>query len=433
MKKRMVVCAALASSVVGVACSGDDTVGAVPDGGVLPHDGGAIVDATGGGDAGGDATAADSASDAGADVAVDAPSDAKSDASAADCLTSSGSGAFFTINDASKCVVGVYTVAAPSLSTLTWGRHNGPLGFESGATLNIVRYAVPQTATGALTPARTAVTVANVPNGVFWGSQALDFPFFPTLSWTAIAYTGSGAGFPGEVIIVNDTGAVQTRYDVNGFFAETAVATSGGRLLYTGLSPIAASPTSTNAGGLYAADTCGTAASNPRLLPQGDSTCAAPFQVSTWQAGSSGPVAVDASGNAFAILSTFGGNQELRGFEHDTVARGAAAVAGTPLFSMTGYTTELAADGKAAYFQSNDATTYTPLDVQRVSYTVDANAKTISAAGSPTTFLTMTKPGTAVALIVDGQGRLWVGVSDPGVGDAAPTASRFFVIRDKNP
>lgn len=430
MKKLVVLCAALATSAAGVACSGDDTVGAAPDGGASFKDGGATIDTTAGGDAGPDAT---STNDAASDAPNDVAHDAKPDASAADCLASSGSSAFFTISDASKCVVAVYTVPTPSLSSLTWGRHGGPLGFSAGATLDIVRYAVPNAATGALTPTNTPVTVSNVPNGAFWGSQALDFPFFPTLKWTAIAYTGSGAGFPGEIILVNDTGAVQTRYNVNGFFAETAVATNGGRLLYTGLSPLMSTPASTNMGGLYAADTCGTAASNPRLLPNGDATCMAPFKVSTWQAGSSGPVAVDASGNVFAILSTFGGNQELRGFEHDTVARGAAAVAGTPLFSMTGYTTELAADGKAAYFQSNDPNTYTPLDVQRVTYTVDANAKTITGGGAPATFLTMAKAGTAVALLVDDQSRLWVGVTNPGVGDAAATTSTFFVIRDKNP
>lgn len=414
---------ALGAGLFLVACSGDDTV--------VPTDAGArdaSFDATPFPDAGGSDTS----------MQVDAPheaADAPSEASAADCLTASGADAFFTLDDATKCVVGVHTVAATSLSSLTWGRHNGPLGFRSGASLKLVRYAVPSTAMGALTPTSTTLTVSGVPGSAFWGSQALDFPFFPSLSWTAIAYTGSGAGFPGEVVIVDANGAVAKRYNVNGFFAETAVgvASSGGRLLYTGLSPIMTSAASTSAGGLYAADSCGTATTNPRLFPEGDTTCNDPIKVDSWQAGSSGPVAADADGNVFAILSTFGGMQELRGFEHDVVARGSAAIAGTPLFAITGYTSELAADGASAYFQSNDPNTFTALDVQRIKYTTNATAKTIAPSGALSTFLTMKTTGTSVALIVDGQRRLWVGVTNPGVGDAGSTTSTFFVIRDKNP
>lgn len=412
------------------ACSGDDTTYYPADGGA-PREGG--VDATSGIDASVDAHA-DAQADAAIDAAPDA-TDAPSEASAADCLSASGADAFFTLMDATKCVVGAYTVDATSLGSLTWGRHGGPLGFESAPALKLVRYAVPATPTGTLVPTRTAVTVGSVPSGIYWGSQALDFPFFPTLGWTAIAYTGSGTGFPGEIVIVDGAGAVAKRYNVNGFFAETAVglAASGGRLLYTGLSPLMTAAAATNAGGLYAADTCGTAGANPRLLPEGDGTCKDSFRVATWQAGSSGPVAADADGNAFAILSTFGGSQELRGFEHDAIARGAGAVAGNALFTMTGYTTELAADGRAAYFQSNDASTYTPLDVQTVKYTVDGTAKTVSPSGGPTTFLHMKTAGTAVALVVDDRRRLWVGVTNPGVGDAGPTRSTFFVLRDKTP
>jgi hypothetical protein len=380
-----------------------------------------------------DATTADAADggtkDSGTDVTPsDAGSDAPQEASVASCIENSGADAFFAVADTTKCVVGVYTVAVPALAALTWGRHGGPVGFDGK---RLVRYAVPATSKGTLTATSTAVTVPNVPGGVFWGSQALDLPFFPTLKWTAIAYTGSGAAAPGEIVIVDDTGVVAKRYNVNGFFAETAIATSGGRLLYTGLSPLATAASATNAGGLYAADTCGTAASNPRLLPESDGTCGAPLKVSTWQAGASGPVTVDAAGNAFAILSTFGGNQEMRGFEHDTIARGATATAGTTMFTIPGYTSELAADGKAAYFQPNDSSTYAALDVQRVLYTVDANAKMVSPNGAPATFLTMTKAGTPVALLTDDKGYLWVGVSNPGADDAGPISSTFFVLADK--
>jgi hypothetical protein len=455
-----------ATSVLGAgfffaACAGDDTL-------VIPHDAGATHDASfaldassaadahdatmpmieagadaahdasTASDAGGDGAAVD-ASDASmemdasdASTPVDASSDAAvvdaSDASTTNCLAGSGADAFFTIKDTTKCVVAAYTVPAASLATLTWGSHKGPLGFES-SPLDVVRYSVPAAPTGTLTATRTTLNVSGLPAGIFWGSQALDLPFFPTLGWTAVAYTGMGTGFPGEVVIVDGTGAVAARYFVNGFFSEGSLgmAATSGRLLYTGLSPIGTTMTMTNMGGLYAADSCGTDAMSPRLVPAGDATCTAPFQVDTWQSGSSGPVTTDADGNAFAILSTFGGNQEMRGFEHDKIARGGAAIAGTTFFSMTGYTTELAADGSATYFQSNDPNTFTPVDVQSVAYTVDGTAHTITPSGAPTTFLAMVNPGTAAALIVDDARRLWVGVANPKA-DAGPATSTFFVI-----
>ena len=460
MRKIILTRATLAfSALVGgfylAACSGDDTTFAPADGGATHDAGHTPSDATNGTDAPDSADATSMPQDGSQDAArMDAMSDASVvdgsdalapdgatasdaglDATASDCLTASGADSFFTLADATKCVVAAYTVPTASLATLTWGRQGGPLGFESTPTLQIVRYAVPASATGTLTATRTPVAATGAPAGVFWGSQALDLPFFPTLGWTAISYTGGGAGAPGEVVIVDGMGAIANRYNVNGFFAETAVglAASGGRLLYTGLSPLMSAAAPAAAGGLYAADACGTDAQNPRLLPAGDATCKDSFQVATWQGGSSGPVAVDADGNAFAILSTFGGSQEMRGFEHDVIARGAGATAGTTLVTTTGYTSELAADGKAAYFQPNDGTTFTPLDVQAVKYTVDTAGKTLAAAGAATTFLTMKKAGTAVALIVDDSHRLWVGVTNLSVADAGATTSTFFVIRDKTP
>jgi hypothetical protein len=343
-----------------------------------------------------------------------------------DCLATSGADAFFTLEDSTKCVVAKYDVATGSLGALTWGRHNGPLGFSGGATPALLRYEVPATATGALMVKKTDVTVPDVPMGAFWGGAAYDLPFFNS---TAISYTGSGAGFPGELILVNAAGAL-TRYHANGFYSATAVGNgSGGRLIHTGVGPLSSMKTTENAGGLYAADTCGMG----KLLPDGDASCTAPQKLATWEAGASGPVTSDPGENVFAILSKFGGKQELRGFEKSTIARSGKATDGTMIFSDDQYTSDLVADGKALYWQPNDAKTFSAVDVMTIGYSVDTAGKKITASGAPKTFLKMKTPGTSVALVRDNLARIWVGVSSPATGDAGPTSSVIFVLRAKTP
>jgi hypothetical protein len=386
----------------------------------------------------GDATASDTALDAADTAKSDGDAHADADAPAVTCLSTSGPDGldtYFTLMDTKKCVVAQYDVPVAPVATLTWGRHGGPLGFDASDPANpkVVRWTAPAAATGTLTEADETHAVTKLPSGsFFWGTQALDLPFF---GWTAISYTTTATASAGEVLLVaSPSGDAVDRYNVNGYFSETAVGTTDGRLFYTALSELSKGPTTTNAGGLYFADSCGTAASRPRLTPDGDSTCAASAIFSTWQAGSSGPVAVDAHDDVFAILSTFGGSQELRAFHPTYTARGGAPNAGTTMFTSTGYTSEMAADGAKVYFQSNDpALTFpdTGLDVQSLAYTVDDTAKTVSPSGTPTTFLTLKKAGTPVALIVDDSKRLWVGVAKATTGDAGPTASTFFVIADK--
>ena len=371
--------------------------------------------------------------DSAADAIVEDTNEVSTDAGTeADCIDATSMDAYFTLEDSTKCLVARYDVPVASLGSLSWGRHGGPLGFEGGTTPNVVRYELPGTATGALTIKKTPVTVGTVPSGIYWGSQAIDLPFF---GWTAFSYTGSGAGYPGKVFLVNTTGAVKS-YDANGFYAGTAIglsSASGGRVLHTGLGAISPMPTTSNSGGLYAADSCGSASTNPRLLPEGDEACKAPIKVATWEAGSSGPVAVDPDDNLFVILSTFGGKQELRAFERSTVARGAGETAGTMVFSDTQYTSDLVADGKNAYWRPNDATTYTPVDPKMIAYKVDATTKKITPDGAPKTFLTLKKAGTSLTLVRDSSRRVWVGLSVPGAGDAGSTSSVFFVLRAKKP
>jgi hypothetical protein len=396
--------------------------------------------------------ASDVATDLGGEAAIDSaivPGDAPADTfevstdagTPADCLPTTGATgleAFFTLNDTSRCVVAQYSVAATYLSSLTWGRHGGPLGFDgSTATApKLVRYKVPAEATGSLAIEESTLTVSAIPAGVFFGSQALDLPFF---NWTAISYTGTGTANAGELLLIDASSSIATRYHVNGFFSETAtaMATSGGRLLYTGLSPISATASTTSAGGLYAADSCGSLGGSPRLLPGADATCKAPSKIATWEGGSSGPVATDPNDNVFAILSTFGGNQELRGFERTAIARGTDPTTGTKIFSTPGYTGEMAADGKIVVWQPNEVLSAAPwskpLDVQAIDYTVDATAKTVTPTGSARAFLTLKTPGTSVAIMRDDKRRIWIGVTNPPEGSGGSTTSTFFVLRTKTP
>ncbi|MGZ5968385.1 MAG: hypothetical protein ACXWP4_12010 [Polyangiales bacterium] len=432
MTKQILLACAFAATLVG--CSDDDpsdtrsTPDAASDSGTTFGD--AIPTDTGSESE----TSADSTTpiDSGSgDVATDAadskPVDAGTDK---DCIDATSMAAFFTLKDDTKCLVAKYDVASASLGSLTWGRHGGPLGFNGGATPQLVRYQVPATATGTITAMTTDVAVPSVPSGVFWGGAAYDLPFF---GWTAFSYTGSGTGFPGEVVLATSSGAL-TRYHVNGFFSAVGVglsSTSGGRLIHTSVSPLSETVVTTNKGGVYAADSCGSAATSPRLVPGTDTSCKAPFEIASWEAGSSGPVVVDPNENLFAINSTFGGKQELRGFERSTIARGAGATSGTKVFSIDGYTSELVADGSAVYFQSNDPSSFTALDVQTIAYSVSGT--TLSPVGDIKTFLQLTKPGTSVSLVRDDLGRIWVGVTVPGTGDAGATSSTFFVLRAKNP
>jgi hypothetical protein len=432
MTKKILSAWAIVTLAACAGCSDDDASDTRVNADATSETDGATSETSSNDSAAVEETSVDSSSDASPDAsdASDA-SDAKpADAgTAADCIDATSMAAFFTLKDDSKCLVAKYDVASGALGSLTWGRHGGPLGFQGGATPKLVRYQVPATATGAITITTTDVAVPSVPSGAFWGAAAYDLPFF---GWTAFSYTAAGAGFPGEVVLV-DLGSALTRYHVNGFFSAAAVGlstTSGGRLIHTSVSPLAEAATTTNVGGLYAADSCGSAATTPRLVPGGDTSCKAPFEIASWEAGSSGPIAVDPNENLFAINSKFGGKQELRGFERSTIARGAGPTSGTKIWSLDGYTSELVADGSAVYFQAFD-TSYTALDVQTIAYS--KSGTTISPVGDVKTFLQLTKPGTTVSLVRDDTGRIWVGMSVPGTGDAGPANGVFFVLRAKSP
>ncbi len=330
--------------------------------------------------------------------------------SAPTCLDASTFADLLTVHDTALCAIARYDAAEPlGYSPPTWGSHGGPLTLRGAMdnTFALVRWTAPAGANGALTKQEVQVD-AKVPMTAFLGGQAVDVPFF---GWTALTWTGAFPDLAGEILLVKGS-AVDKRYPTYGAYANAGLsATNGqGRVLLTGLSPVGDAKEGPN--GLYAADSCGTAA-QPSLLPNGDATCKAPIAVAAW-GDASGPVTVDRDGNAFVVMSSFDGTQEARGFDAASIARGAEKASGVTLFKIPGYGSNLAAlapkaaaPGFVAYQPSN-GTTYLPEDVIEQPYTVTGG--TLAAVGAPKLLLKSAVANAFIYLMVDDQDRLWAGV-----------------------
>ncbi len=322
------------------------------------------------------------------------------------CLDPSMFSSAFAIADASFCAVAVYTAPeALDYQVPTWGSHGGPLVVQpgTGTGVTLERWTAPTGTTGTMTVQTTPVAAA-LPASTFLGAQALDLPFF---GWTAISWTNPFPNSTGQFEMIA-SGAVATSYTVNGPYgvATVAAASSLGRLLYTGLSPLGA-PT-TKVSGLYAADAC----SSPAQALGTGTDCSASALVDAW-GDSTGSVVTDSNGDVFAVLPTIAAQtQEARGFLASSVARGATATAGVPLFTMAGSSVALAALAPSAanpglvIFQPADVS-YTPLDVVDQKFTTTSS---LAVVGTPTKLLTVTA-GQGLSFLVDGTQRLWVAVS----------------------
>ncbi len=330
------------------------------------------------------------------------------------CLDPSTFSSSFTIADASFCAVAVYTAPeAIGYQVPTWGSHGGPLVVQQGTGTGVTleRWTAPTGTTGTMTVQTTPVAAA-LPATTFLGAQALDLPFF---GWTAISWTNPFPDSTGQFELIA-SGAIATSYTVNGPYGAAAVAASSlGRLLYTGLSPLGA-PT-TSVAGLYAADAC----SSPAQALGTGTDCSPSALVDAW-GDSTGPVVTDSTGDVFAVLPTVAAQtQEARGFLASSVARGAAATAGVSLFTMAGSSVALAALAPSAahpglvILQPADLT-YTPLDVVAQKFTTGSS---LVATGTPTKLLTVA-PGQGLSFLVDGTERLWVAVNG--------TASTRYVV-----
>lgn len=329
--------------------------------------------------------------------------------SAPTCLDAAAIADVLTVKDPALCAIARYDASeALGFNPPSWGAHGGPLTLRAGmnGTFDLVRWTPPAGAKGALTKQEVNVD-GMIPKTAFLGAQAVDVPFF---GWTALSWTGAFPDLAGEVLLVKG-GAVEKRYATNGAYAAAgiAAANSQGRLLLTGLSAVGDATSGAN--GLFAADTCGSAAM-PSLLPGMDATCKAPIGVAAW-GDSSGPVAVDHDGNAFAVMSSFDDTQEARGFDAASIARGAGPTDGAKLFTIPGFGSNLAAlapkgaaPGFVAY-QPSSGTTFLPEDVIAQQYSVTGGK--LAAVGAPKPLLQATTANAYLYLMVDDQEHLWIG------------------------
>ncbi|MCC6522353.1 MAG: hypothetical protein IT373_06815 [Polyangiaceae bacterium] len=371
---------------------------------------GAAVGGAGGGGVGGAGGAGASAGGAGGGAAgADA-------GGAAPCLDPSEYLAVLALDEPGLCVVGRYTAPFEVSYALspTWGRHGGPLVVRPGGApgaAELVRLDVPATQTGALVPLATEIPLDIVASGsVYLGAVAVDLPFG---DWTLLSWTGDFGTSDGEVLMVSGT-SVATRFAVQGFFDGVGLgAPSGGRLLYTGLGALAATPAPASPA-VYAADFCA-----PLDL------CAA-LPVATFGE-ANGPVAADEHGHVFAVETRFSsGDFTVRGFAASTVGVGAPPTDGVDLLTMPGFGSELAAMGEGAgapglvLFQPFDPVSYTALDVVGVRYIT--SGALVGTVGPAHDAIVLTTPGTSVSLMSDTVGRLWLGAV------TAPGETTFFVV-----
>jgi hypothetical protein len=378
------------------------------------HDVGTLDDATAK-----DATASDVAShDTGLDAREDGPIDAS-----VTCLDPSTFSTLFTITDPTFCAVAMYTTSETLDSEPSWGTHNGPLTLvpdTTGGGLTLERWTAPASVTGALTKQTTHVA-AGIPSGAYAGAQANDLPFF---GWTGVSWTGPGTATTGQVELIS-SGAVATTYTANGPYGMVGVPASGGlgRLLFTGLSPLGAPTTDQN--GLYAADACST----PMDELGAGTGCAASSLIDAWGE-DAGPITADSNGDVFAVLSSATtATQEARGYIASSVARGAAPVIGTTLFTVPGVGFSLAALAPSPtapgvlLFQPIDTMNSDGLDVIEQAFTTST---TLAASGTTSTLLTVVpSQASQLAFMVDGSERVWVAGSG--------TSSTTYVVLVHNP
>ena len=345
------------------------------------------------------------------------------------CLDPKGFEALFTIADGTLCAVARYEVdVVLGMDVPSWGRHGGPLttgpGSQAG-TVELTRFAPPAGATGTMGAPKAEIAPQIADPKAFLGLQALDLPFF---EWTALSWTGAYPATQGELFFAKGA-AVAARYPVNGPYALAAVGAGGvGRVIYSGASRLDDAQASVN--GLYAADSCGASGSDPRLAPKGDGTCAAPVLVDAW-GDASGPVAADLEGNVFAVMTSFSGDQEARGWAGSAIARGAPAAKGDVLFTLPGFGSSLAAmapgadgEGRIA-FQPSDPTSFAPMDVVGQRFTVSGGH--VAPQGAPAKLLGLGALGAQLTLMTDDAGRLWVGAPD------ATGKTTFVVLASTTP
>jgi hypothetical protein len=325
------------------------------------------------------------------------------------CLPTSAYADMFAIEDAELCAVAIHAGPRPTSidpTSMTFGRHGGPLFVTPGSSGAVVYHRMTGQPAGTFTET-TEIVAAGIPTGAVLGSTAADLGFF---GWTAVNYIGPSPSTLGEIIFTNGAGQVAKRYPVNSPLRMGSLAASSdeGRFFHLGLSALGDAQGSRP--GMYRADSCGTTAAMPALLPH-DPSCPLPVIVrECCYGGVPSGLAFDRAGNGFATMATLGSVQVI-GFHRGAIERNQIPATGSALFTLTGDGVALAAmaappgiDGIVA-FQPIDTKTPRVLDVigQRYGMTTAINP-----IGLPTPMLRFAASNTAVGLATDPAGRLWV-------------------------
>jgi hypothetical protein len=295
----------------------------------------------------------------------------------------------------------------------TWGRHGGLLVSTFDATggdlsgVSLSRLSAPVGVNGNLVDAGAVAIDLGLGAGNFPGAQVVDI-------WgdrSAFAYTGTPFDTEGGLVLLDASALVSDLTLIGGFGLGALSQLPDDRLLYTALSPVgAAAPL---AAGLYVATRC-----DPGELCDGAA-------IATW-GDATGPLAVDAAGNAFAVMTSFDGSQAARGWSAEQLDAGAAAGPGTDVFAIAGFGSPLAALAPSGaregllVFQAADATTFLPVAPIAVRYAI-ADGVVVAEAEEP--FLAA-GPDTPVSLVADGEERLWVGVPREGGGSTFVVLAR---------
>lgn len=345
-----------------------------------------------------------------------------------ECIDAATYADVLTISDAGFCVVGSYDADSVK-GSLTWGSHGGPMFVVptpgKPSSVDITRLTAPDMATTGKLASGTNSVDLGLPMGAFLGSQVLDLPFF---NWSLVSYTN--ADLTGKIILFEGNNLL-LNYPINGFFSAATVGAGEplGRIVYSGLSPIFKNATNTNA--LYAADACGAAGSTPRLVSDGDATCSDSFAIETFGA-YSGPVAADAAGNVFAVMSLAGGDQEARGYTADAVKRGAGPATGASMFTVPGFAGSLAAiapDGTGTgvvVFQPQEFDMASGMSVGKdvIAQRYKIEGGTMVNIGLAGPMMVPAATGEVLNFVGDDQGRIWVAVKR-GTGYAMLVLARI--------
>lgn len=162
--------------------------------------------------------------------------------------------------------------------------------YGAGGAPKVVAWSVTEDPNAPATKKDRPITPASgLPERLFYGADGMvDLPFGEL---SLLSYTGSGPPFRGEALFYSSGyDVVKNRAKVNGLYSGLGL--PGGTLVYSGLSPISASDSTTNDNGLYGASSC-------------DTQCGASWKIFGWK-GASGPVAVDVHGNVFVAASLSG-------------------------------------------------------------------------------------------------------------------------------